>query len=666
MRNRGLTLLIPMLVAVGFLVSATNAFAEDSNSKYWDFAQVRAQSVESRWDQKRGAFLPFRGALDTRMNANMLNLYALAAKAGMSGAVRNDERARSIVDLLTRAPAYVTSASSTSGNNPGSGVAHYPGWTGNASGNNRGEMHMSIDPKVADALAAAWDARDALGLSPTQVTTIVSEITAVANGPFFRYPSRMLNQFNWAAEMWRHAADVSESWTAPTTQYRQFLSRFTAGITKAQPDLRQTNLNSGLGFSYCPECKSKTQLPNLTSSTEYGNIVFGGLKFYDEMVSHGMERLSPEDEDMLKAWSLRIMAGEWTHSGYTNWDTGLGLLRWHLGRYWAWSLEGLLSLGSQTSLAADPNQVPYAAWLLDRALGLYATWNPSGGYLFGIPGTFASAPDDDTLLNASRFAVMAAKAATAGWGAITPASPPAMYAHDPDVRRVAVTTPSYSTALLPSQYETKYGGAELVRLFDSSARPLSGVGGSQTHAFGIIIKRGALTALRSQPGSLLGHTQSQFTAKVGESTALRGFFGQPDPLTVTGTLSSPKFTDKAVVTHTFTNETITTSRALTTRGGSIYIYFPIKGDHPTVTVGGEPLTETPTKMDGRTLQLTTDDGGSYTAAMFGLPPSATVSLIASKAQATNPGSIYSAVVKFVLSRPKTMTFGEVITPAPAS
>jgi hypothetical protein len=192
------------------------------------------------------------------------------------------------------------------------------------------------------------------------------------------------------------------------------------------------------------------------------------------------------------------------------------------------------------------------------------------------------------------------------------------------------------------------------------------VGGSQTHAFGVIIKRGALTALRTQPGSLLGHTQSQFTAKVGESTALRGFFGQPDPLTVTGTLSSPKFTDKAVVTHTFTNETITTSRALTTRGGSIYIYFPIKGDHPTVTVGGEPLTETPTKMDGRTLQLTTDDGGSYTAALFGLPPSATVSLIASKAQATNPGSIYSAVVKFVLSRPKTMTFGEVVTPAPAS
>jgi hypothetical protein len=241
-----------------------------------------------------------------------------------------------------------------------------------------------------------------------------------------------------------------------------------------------------------------------------------------------------------------------------------------------------------------------------------------------------------------------------------------MYAHDPDLRRVAVTTPNYSTALLPSQYETKYGGAELARLFDSSARPLSGVGGSQTHAFGIIIKRGALTALRTQPGSLLGHTQSQFTAKVGESTALRGFFGQPDPLTVKGTLASPKFGDKATVTHTFSSESITTSRTLTTRGGSIYIYFPIKGDHPTVTVGGDALTEKPVRLAGKTLQLITDDGGSYTAALFGLPPSATVSLVESQVQATNPGSTFTAVVKFILSRPRTMTFGEVITPAPAS
>ena len=47
--------------------------------EYWSFAADKASVMNSRWSESAGAFFPYNGPADTRMNANMLDLYALAA-----------------------------------------------------------------------------------------------------------------------------------------------------------------------------------------------------------------------------------------------------------------------------------------------------------------------------------------------------------------------------------------------------------------------------------------------------------------------------------------------------------------------------------------------------------------------------------------------------------
>ena len=70
-------------------------------------------------------------------------------------------------------------------------------------------MDKAIDPKVAEGLTAAWRARAVLGLGPELERRIVGAVDAVARGPFFRYPYVRLNQINWNAELYAHAATLT-------------------------------------------------------------------------------------------------------------------------------------------------------------------------------------------------------------------------------------------------------------------------------------------------------------------------------------------------------------------------------------------------------------------------------------------------------------------------
>lgn len=637
-----------------------------SNTEYWNFANQTIANVDARWDEDLGAFVSFHGPLDTRINSNMLQLYSLAAANNQTGRVRHDDRARRIVDLLFKAPAYVTSKNSTTGSGPG--VAHYPGWTGNASGNARGEMHMSIDPKVAEALSAAWKVRNKIGLSPSQSALIVDRITKVAKGSLFRFPTATLNQWNWAAEMWVHAGEVSGDWATATSQYRKQVARFLTGVGATQAGMKRPNLNQGYGFMYGPEYPSG-QWPNTSSSTEYGNIVYSGLAYYDQMVAQGMPRLSSREEGLLRSWSQRTMFGEWTHSGYTNWDTGLGYLRWHLMRYWAWSMSGLDSLGSQHLLTFNPNQKAWSAYMMDRSLALYTRWAVINGglpgYQFDIPGSFSMTPDDDGLLNATRFAITAAQAADQNWGAVTPQQPPGMFAHDPDIKRVAVSTPVYSTSLLQAQQETAYGGVELNRLYDNLSRPVSGVAGRQEHAFGVIVKRSGQSVLMTQPGKLLGYTQTGWTLGLNGSTPSNlGTF--QNGLTATARITSLSG-DRAIVMHQFDRNSVTTTRTITGRGGTASLYLPAWGDSASATItnalGGQSrLGATEVPYSGRSITISSNEGGSYTTTLSGIPEGATISFDDSAPQSGNPRGRYAVQISFPLSS-RGITFSQTVSPA---
>jgi len=645
-----------MLAAWLLLIVASQASAA-SNNEYWNFANQTIPNVDARWNENLGAFVSHHGPLDTRLNSNMLQLYALAALNNQTGLVRHDDRARKLVSLLLKAPAYVTSAKSTSGS--GLGVAHYPGWTGNASGGARGEMHMSIDPKVAEAMAAAWKARNKLGLSSAQSKLIADCITKDARSSLFKFPTPTLNQWNWAGEMWMHAAEVSGDWSTATVQYRQQIVRFLTGVGATQSGMKSPNLNQGYGFMYGPEFPA-SQWPNTANSTEYGNIVFSGLAYYDKMVAHGMPRLSSREEELLRLWSQRTLFGEWTHSGYTNWDTGLGYLRWHLMRYWAWSMSGLLSLGAQDILAFNPSQKAWASSILDNSLALYSRWaiHDGGlpGYQFDIPGTFSMTPDDDGLLNATRFAIIAAQAADQGWGEVLPVQPPGMFAHDPDIKRLAVSTPNYSTSLLQAQQETGYGGLELNRLFDGQANPVSGVAGRQEHAFGIIVRRSGQSVLLTQPGKLLGYTRSAWGLKLNGNTVsnLQSF---QDGLTATAWIQSNSG-DKAVVSHRFDADSITTTRTITGRGGTLNIYLPVWGSSSSPA----GLSSTPKVYSGALIAITSSEGGGYTAGFAGLPASTTISLQSTAPQPGNPHGRYAVVLIFPVSD-KGISFTQTIHPA---
>ena len=88
-----------------------------------------------------------------------------------------------------------------------------------------------------------------------------------------------------------------------------------------------------------------------------------------------------------------------------------------------------------------------------------------------------------------------------GLGSLKEVPLPPAYGFDPDIRRLAVTTPSYSTAITPAS-DIGNGGAELSRLIDGKGVPLSGTGGNgvTSSGFGLRLAAGSRTILETQPG----------------------------------------------------------------------------------------------------------------------------------------------------------------------
>jgi hypothetical protein len=188
----------------------------------------------------------------------------------------------------------------------------------------------------------------------------------------------------------------------------------------------------------------------------------------------------------------RVLFGYWTHSGMLNWDTGLGLRRWMKGKTWAYAQQGLLAIAATPAFQEDPRQRAWAKTLFDRGLRLFERLDALGPHLDGLPHPAlmeiepARQSASDARIFAARMAANAARAVTMGLGRMPGAEPPAFYAFDPDVGRLAVSTPFYSTAVVAvNRGAFPYGGIELARLLDRDGAPLTGVGGTAPSAPGI-------------------------------------------------------------------------------------------------------------------------------------------------------------------------------------
>src|SRR6476620_2217754 len=95
-------LAVAVLVAALACPAAAQAGPSYTEADYLAFADHLVAQLESTWDDGAGYYKTAAPSLDSRYNAALLNVFAVAAAAGHRGAARNDARARRLADRLTQ------------------------------------------------------------------------------------------------------------------------------------------------------------------------------------------------------------------------------------------------------------------------------------------------------------------------------------------------------------------------------------------------------------------------------------------------------------------------------------------------------------------------------------------------------------------------------------
>jgi hypothetical protein len=475
-----------------------------TNAGYWEFADWLQPAMDRLWSDSQNVYTN-----DTRINSSALMTHAIAALEGHDGRARRDERARLLAARLCEEPPFRAPRDGrpTQHSDPRSeNQLHAPGWVTNMARRDSA-MHLSVDPKVARALYYAWRARDQLGLPAATVARMVRCVQSVADSPFFRYPNVRLNQINFGAELHACAASMTGDGVLLRHDYRRQLTRFLNGAKRSVRPWRIPNLGPSYSFHRNPFQRAGAK-QNIESA-EYANIVLDVIYYYEQARRAGMAPISEGQAQTLRAWVKRALPAYWTHSGYVNWDTGLYLYRWHLSRYWAWCAQGLLAIATSQNFV-DDDQRRWAKQIFDRSLALYERfterWDDDrrepGSSLYGITTKFS----EGRHFELARFQALAAEAVLRGLGDKEAEEPPPMYAFDPAIGRLTITTPSYNTALVAvSNGAFPYGGIELARWFDSRQRVISHIGGRAPAGFGLVVRapNGTIVSASQRPRTVL-------------------------------------------------------------------------------------------------------------------------------------------------------------------
>ena len=487
-----------LCVVVAGLASAPSAHAGFTDADYWAFADRQMDGLDSRWSVRRHEYVGDAGEAEIRENAAMLMIHAIAAYTGHSGPTRRDERAHFLVEKLTSPPAFLGTA-------PAPTPTQSTCWSLDLEKAER--EHMSLEPKVAEALAWAWRARAQLQLTADEAQRIVDAVTACAYSQAWRYPRRLINQINWNAEMYASAATVSDLPELLVNDYAHQLADFAGGITRPLPGNKSGNLGVGYQFHYRPDHRDRAS-SNL-DTPEYASIIIQALSYYDRALALGMPPLPAAQVRLLRSWTLRLLAGSWTHAGYLNWDTGRGRRRWHSGQYWAFAQQGLQTIATTPRFWRDPNEGRWAKAMFDQGLVLYRRLADENHSVFAPQLMFGV---ESRMKRESffrwRILASAVRAIGLGMGSLPSATPPPLWAYDYDTGRLAITTPRYSTAIVPDDRGVLgYGGLEPARLFGPGQRVASGTGGRPPGAFGIVVYdrrgRALLTTQRPRKGLAL-------------------------------------------------------------------------------------------------------------------------------------------------------------------
>jgi hypothetical protein len=464
----GLTLVLSVFPAT--------AAATDERG-YWAFADRMQTRVDRYWNESTGLY----SGLSSGAHSNVLLTYAVAAMRGHEGAARNDRRARRLVDALVSSPPFVDKRPPRIGD----AQIHVPGFVASMT-NLRSNMHLVVDSEVIDGLRYAWRARRELGLTQAQAGAIADRIHRTAMGSYWRWPTIRLNQVGWYALVYAANATVTGSPRLLRHDLRLQLARFAADARGRAGTAG--NLGPGLHFHYLPHMRLSH--PMNVDSAEYANITASFAREYAQARHAGMKPLPPRATRLLRGWLRRVLAGYWTHGGYLNWDTGFGFRRWHQTKKLGLSQQALIGIATAPQLAPFRDAPAWAKWILDRGFAFYERQLGAGdppGVFFGVHKV--RQPQESARLALTRMESNAARAIAAGLGAARSAEPPPLYSFDPDTGRLAVTTPAYNTAVVPSSRGAfPYGGIDLARLYDGAQRPVGGIGGRPPASFGLLVR----------------------------------------------------------------------------------------------------------------------------------------------------------------------------------
>jgi hypothetical protein len=561
---------------------------------YWSFADWLMPYFDALWEPENNYYRSGGGRVGRIYhNSALLTTHAIAALTHHNGACRQDGRAARLARRLCDSPPWSERATPTVPDPQ----FHVPGWV-ESMGTTDANMDKSIDPKVAEALMYAWRARDVLRLPAETVSLIQDRITRCARGSFFRFPNVRLNQINWHSEMYAHLATVTGDNELLVNDYREQMERFTSGITQPTVQGGSPNLGPGYRFHYLPH-KPPDHGLNLDSA-EYANMTCHFLIWYEQALRVGMAPLSEDHARLLRAWVEHIVCGYWTHAGYLNWDTGFSFKRWHVGRTFALARQGLFAIVLSPRFHVRPEIGPWAKYMFDRGFDLYRRLSrdaPDGAgiapsVLFGISKN-PLGPSVRELF-AARMLADAARAVALGLGGLPAAVPPPLYSFDPDIGRLAITTPTYSTAVLPvNLHAVPYGGIELARLFDGDQKVVSNIAGRPWASFGVVVRdpkaRSVLSTQRPRgapdPFSpALELTQSpKGSVRRAQEYPTRPYAGSFDTLIARGRHESLEVAVET--THRFRSDSLETRWKITRRKRQRYtadVLFPSWGRNATI------------------------------------------------------------------------------------
>jgi hypothetical protein len=623
-----------------------------SSSEAWKLPDSLVAKLSEGWNTRRQVYVD-RGGVSIRANAMLLEIHALAALAGHTGMSRQDDRIPGLVELFTSAPVLVTRTATkrTTGSFP-----HTPAWesvyrrdAANA------VLHPSADAIVARALATAWRARDVAGLPVQDAERIEQAVGSVARGRFYDAPTRAENQINWNTDVYAANLEVNGD-RSRLPDYRAHLQWFVDHAFRPAYRGGSSNLSRGYGFRYLPQFKGGGA--NQTETVEYANLVHSALGFYQTAVHAGMRPLDARQIRQLQLWSRHILFGTWTHSGYPNWDSGLGTARRHIQQYWAFALDALVKSVGPGALLSVSGERSYVRSIAEQGLRVYARvgWPGSGPWpsptSFHAPNGFP-AGTQSPLITPLRMAIIAAEL-DVRLPSTTAKIPPNMYSHDAEFGRLAISTTAYNTAVIKPVTQGE-GGLDLVRLFDARQRPLTTLGAASSFgaAPGIRLGRGNAGVLDDQPG-----TQARWRVPAIAVGSRRNTAGTFRSLVAGGAMSSGGA--RIAVRHAFATETITTTYRIS-RGAAtnVTLRMPVWGRGSTITLirGGSGSGRRMVRRGTGALlvRCITPEGGTMLVAFRGVPRRARLTTVRFAGGARTPQGAREFRVLFRADRGMTIS-----------